>query len=280
MLPGEGDTDRHMFKIWCFSGIIETHSLNGNIYGHCWYEAREIEKGTNLETAYLYTGIATIVWNSEKKWLEADRSRNSSLKQFLVSKGKKEALKKSLTKKPSEPRFGAFCAVRDDQYIYLYGHTSNESKAVVLARVPLQRAYRKEEHQYWDGYNWSWSMKESKAVFTTMQHGQIFQTDMFGRDSVWKWAFIGCNSFGDSKAMFGRATAPQGPWQVHEVHGLKTYTLVEQYPETFRYCFYPHPWAFDSKKGDLMISWNEGGMTGSVIAEKLRFETTANLPQR
>jgi hypothetical protein len=91
MLPGEGDTDSHMFKIWCFSGIVETHRANGNIYGACWYEAREIEKGTNRETAYLYTGIATVVWNKEKKWLEADRIRNTSLKHFLVSNDKKQA---------------------------------------------------------------------------------------------------------------------------------------------------------------------------------------------
>jgi hypothetical protein len=88
MLPGEGDTDTHMFKLWCFSGVVETHKANDNIYGLCYYEAREIEKGTNAETAYLYTGIAAVAWNKEKKRLEATRGDKAPVKQFLVCFGK------------------------------------------------------------------------------------------------------------------------------------------------------------------------------------------------
>jgi Domain of unknown function (DUF4185) len=180
--------------------------------------------------------------------------------------------------KASEPRFGAFCVVTDHEYLYLYGHTPDEKKSVVLARVKVGKAYRKDEHQYWDGNNWSWRMKDSKPVFTSMQHGQIFQTDMFGRDSVWEWAFIGCNCFADSKVMMGRAMDPQGPWQIHFVEGFKAYRHVDA-SQDYLYCFYPHPWAFDGKKGDLMISWSEGGLNGSVIADLLRFQTTVCLPQ-
>ncbi len=119
-------------------------------------------------------------------------------------------------------------------------------------------------------------VRDCKPVFTAMQHGQIFQTDMFGRNSPFKYAFIGCNSFADSKARFGRAQEPQGPWeQIYEVEGLRTYAMQPYDPAPFMYCFYPHPWAFETKKnGDLMITWSEGGMNGSVIAELLRFETT------
>jgi hypothetical protein len=162
----------------------------------------------------------------------------------------------------------------DKEYIYLYGHTPDNSKSVFLARISPRRTLFKKEYEYWDGNGWSSKMNDSKAVFTTMQHGQIFQTDMFGRDSAWKYAFIGCNSFGDSKALFGRAQQPQGPWQIHEVEGLRTYSMQPYDPSPFRYCFYPHPWAFETKRdGDLMITWSEGGMNGGVIAEKLRFET-------
>lgn len=80
--------------------------------------------------------------------------------------------------------------------------------------------------------------------------------------------------------MFGRAKAPQGPWDVDEVRGLRTYAMQPYDPAPFLYCFYPHPWAFDAKeKGDLMVSWSEGGMGGHVIAERLRFMTTADEPE-
>jgi hypothetical protein len=180
--------------------------------------------------------------------------------------------------KADEPRFGAFCAVLgiNKEYIYLYGHTPDNLKSVVLARVPSRQAFSRKEYEYWDGNGWSSKMRESKPVLTAMQHGQIFHTDIFGQNSPFKYAFIGCNSFADSKVRFGRAQEPQGPWeQIHEVEGLRTYSMQPYDPASFIYCFYPHPWAFDVKKnGDLMITWSEGGMHGSVIAELLRFETT------
>jgi hypothetical protein len=121
-------------------------------------------------------------------------------------------------------------------------------------------------------------MRDAKPVFTSMQHGQIFQTKMFGRESVWKWAFIGCTCFADSKVMMGRAKNPQGPWELHFVEGFKSYRHIDA-PQGYLYCFYPHPWAFDGKKGDLMISWSEGGLSGNVIADLLRFETEVVPPQ-
>lgn len=160
-------------------------------------------------------------------------------------------------------------------YIYLYGHTPDNSKSVVLARVSPRSAVHKNTYQYWGGSSWSSKMSDSKPVFITMQHGQIFHTDLFGRASPWKYAFIGCTSWADSKAQFGRAMQPQGPWEIHDVKGLRTYVMQPYDPSPFRYCFYPHPWAFQTKKhGDLMITWSEGGMKGGVIAELLRFETT------
>jgi hypothetical protein len=163
----------------------------------------------------------------------------------------------------------------ESRYIYLYGHTPDNSKSVVLARVSPQSTIHKESYEYWSGSSWSSRVSDSKPVFTTMQHGQIFRTDMFGRDSPWKYAFIGCNSWGDSKAQFGRAMQPQGPWDIHEVKGLRTYSMQQYDPSPFSYCFYPHPWAFKTERdGDLIITWSEGGMRGGVIAELLRFETT------
>ncbi|KAE9381345.1 hypothetical protein N431DRAFT_359225 [Stipitochalara longipes BDJ] len=261
-LPGEGDTETHFLKFWCFSGIVETHTDDkGNRCGVCYYETRELNREAIDDGQYLYTGIAHVIWNREHLFLEARREVFSQGPQFFLA---------------DEPRFGAFCAVIDIdlRYIYLYGHTSDNSKSVVLARAPPRRAIHKEYYEYWSGSGWSSKMSDTKPVFATMQHGQIFQTEMFGQDSPWKYAFIGCNSWGDSKAQFGRAMQPQGPWDTHELKGLRTYAMQQYDPSPFRYCFYPHPWAFEmNQSGDLMITWSEGGMRGGVIAELLRFET-------
>lgn len=102
---------------------------------------------------------------------------------------------------------------------------------------------------------------------------------MFGSKSAYKYAFIGCNSWADSKIQFGRSKKPQGPWEIKGLD-VKTYPLARQFMGSFMYCMYPHPWAADSKKGDLMISWSEGGMTGGVIGVVVRLRTsTANLEE-
>ncbi len=73
--------------------------------------------------------------------------------------------------------------------------------------------------------------------------------------------------------MIGRATSPEGPWDVSELN-MKAYNLNDNAGD-FRYCFYPHTWAFDIKEGgDMMITWSEGGLTGNVVAELVRFKTT------
>jgi hypothetical protein len=113
MIPGEGDTETHMFKIWCFSGIVETGKTNdGTIHGICYYEAREIEKGTNAETAYLYTGMAPIVWNKQKKLLEATRRDEDGTpkKQFLVSTGNREL--EDITDRKKGLRATIWCILR------------------------------------------------------------------------------------------------------------------------------------------------------------------------
>jgi hypothetical protein len=41
--------------------------------------------------------------------------------------------------------------------------------------------------------------------------------------------------------------------------------LISMPVGSFTYCMYAHPWAFDERKGDLMITWSEGGISGSVV---------------
>lgn len=178
----------------------------------------------------------------------------------------------------NEPRFGTFCILSDEDYLYAYGHrggsTVENQKDVVLARAPLLYAHDRNLYLYWNGKDFMPHFQTLGNVFTNMQHGQIFKTTMFGTNSVFQYAFIGCNAQGDSKAQMGRASAPQGPWEVFELKDLELYALNKGENKglfDFRYCVYPHPWGGDlAGKGDLMVSWSEGGMTGQVLAAMVR----------
>lgn len=103
-------------------------------------------------------------------------------------------------------------------------------------------------------------------VLTNMQHGQIWKMKMFGSESP--WAFIGCNATGDSQVIFGRSSRPDEPFTTVKL--MTADPLIKQPDSSFTYCVYPHPWAFDMDKGDLMITWSEGGMGGNVVAVKVR----------
>ena len=73
-LPGERDTDTHLLKLWCFSGIVEAHiDEQGNRCGVCYYEARMLNREAIDDGVYLYTGIALVAWNRENLFLEARR---------------------------------------------------------------------------------------------------------------------------------------------------------------------------------------------------------------
>lgn len=82
----------------------------------------------------------------------------------------------------------------------------------------------------------------------------------------------------------GRARSVEGPWEVVELRDVELYALNDKEDKgmfDFRYCVYPHAWACEwdghgddrAGRGDLMISWSEGGMSGGVLAGVLRFES-------
>ena len=104
-----------------------------------------------------------------------------------------------------------------------------------------------------------------------MQHGQIFPTRMFGRNSRYKWAFIGCAHTGDSSVVFGRAPEPTGPFKCFQL--MDANPLMSLPKENFTYCMYPHSWAFKDLVDDLMITWSEGTLNGNVVAVRVRLQT-------
>lgn len=70
--------------------------------------------------------------------------------------------------------------------------------------------------------------------------------------------------------MFGRARAPEGPFETVELMTAYPLGHLKNFKHTS--CMYAHPWAFSESKGDLMVTWSEGGPEGNVVAIKIRFE--------
>ncbi|KAI6250228.1 hypothetical protein HI914_01772 [Erysiphe necator] len=241
-------------KLWPFSGVVEYSRCPEFVRGWSFYELSTYKDGS-MDTEIQAVLVADIT----------HQISTGMTKATLAGKGD------HILFRANEPRFGSFCIMLgDDEYLYAYGHLT-PTKDVGLSRVPIRRAAFREEYWYWNGKNWSQNIEESRPVITTMQHGQVFKTHLFGADSIYKYGFFGCNSFGDSKAILGRGVAPEGPWQM-ELLDLDIYALNKD-KSPFQYCFYPHPWASNERKGDLLVTWSEGGMDGNVIAVQLRFET-------
>ena len=115
------------------------------------------------------------------------------------------------------------------------------------------------------------NIEKCVPVIGNMQHGQIFPTQMFGENSTYKWAFIGCAHTGDSKVAFGRAPEPTGPFECFAL--MDANPLMPLPGANFTYCMYPHPWAFKDAVDDLMITWSEGTLQGNVVAARIRLQT-------
>jgi len=122
----------------------------------------------------------------------------------------------------------------DGDHIYVYGRRNTTSNDIVLGRVPKMATLEKSCYQYRTESGWvqlgDGLATELPAIFTgaeqssdlvviiltlcttiDMTQGQVFKTSMFGQESSYRWAFIGCNSFADSKILMGRSEIPEGP---------------------------------------------------------------------
>jgi len=84
-----------------------------------------------------------------------------------------------------------------------------------------------------------------------------------------EWVFVGCNSWADSWMYVGVAERPEGPWEV--VRLIEAPQRTPQPDFKFTYCMFAHPWAADVGKGELVVSWSEGGMRGKVCVAKVGF---------
>lgn len=146
------------------------------------------------------------------------------------------------------------------------------AKSSVRARIPTHILLLRKCNGYWRYTLDSLYLVPRSALWEVLIPPSRVESDMFG--PPYEYAFIGNSSRGDSKVLIGRAATIEGPFEVLPLNNVDLYALntgEDKGAFDFRYCVYPHPWAGDLKgKGDLMITWSEGGITGGVLAAMLR----------
>jgi len=164
----------------------------------------------------------------------------------------------------SEPRWGAFATLVENGYIYLWGH---HGKHIMLGRVAVMSdPFKRSAYTFWNGEGYVADMDSAKPAFSDKQHGGIYRSKLFHPSEDKNYIFIGVGTGGDSKVIMGTAPKLEGPWEflnLFQATGLKCFN-------PFMYCIYPHPWAFDAKEGELMVTWSEP-YPGGVIAAKVKF---------
>ena len=88
---------------------------------------------------------------------------------------------------------------------------------------------------------------------------------MFGNDKP--FLFVGVNTQADSMVQIGAAAEVQGPFDLTAVCKA---TGID-HDERHKYCIYPHLFASNIPKRELMVTWSEH-FPGGVIAAKLKFK--------
>jgi hypothetical protein len=167
---------------------------------------------------------------------------------------------------PDEPRIGSFSTLVHGQFVYLW---SNYKSNIILARTHRSVTVLPGAYMYWSGNDWVPDYNEALHIQEIhnagIVQGGIVRSSLFGEKKP--FVFIGVNKFADSKIQLGVAERIEGPWEVQTI-GVAT-GINEK--DGFRYCIYPHLWASDTKKGELMVTWSEQ-CPGGVIAAKITFE--------
>ena len=90
------------------------------------------------------------------------------------------------------------------------------------------------------------------------------QTPLFGKDR--QFLFVGANRQGDNMVQIGAAERLQGPFDLTPICKA---TGID-HDEKPKFCIYPHIFASNIPKRELVITWSEQS-PGGVIAAKLKF---------
>lgn len=167
--------------------------------------------------------------------------------------------------KRDEPHWGTFSTLVEDDHVYLWGHAERD---VLLARVPLKCARTKAAYEYWDGQGYVKDPKDASPVMSGVAQGTIYRSRLFQSGQGRDYVFLGVSHEKTSQMLMSVAPRLEGPW----TEWCELFTrpaLITQ--EGWRYCMYPHPWAFKEHEGELMVSWCDHGPDAFVVA-RLKFE--------
>ena len=236
--------------LWAFGGVVEMKDGSGRL----WYQ-KSVDHGSgNLD--YYGTGVAKIIENySHEQQPAVERMDN-------------------LIFGPDEPRMGTFTAIAEGDFSYLYGDRPDGK--IILARVSNGRRGgclgEKEAHFYWDGGDWVQDWHKAAVVIEGMQQGAIVRSKLFGDEKP--FLFVGTSKWADSKVFMGASAKLEGPWEIEpvcEVDGIKE----PKSKGKWMYCIYPHLWASNEEKAELVITWSEQ-CPGGVVAARLKLAGVAD----
>lgn len=163
---------------------------------------------------------------------------------------------------PNEPRIGSFSTLIHEGRIYLWGDRPDGE--IILARVDRYQTALREEYEYWNGKGWVPRWHEAVPVLHNVQHGAIIHTELFGKDMP--FVFVGVSKSGDSMIQIGAAKDVHGPFDdltpICQAQGIEN-------DKEYKYCIYPHLFASNIPKRELIVTWSEH-WPGGVIAAKLK----------
>lgn len=224
--------------LWGFGGVVEVWKGTGL---H-WYQ-KGIIYG-NDQHQYCGVGLAIINVDTKTGKLTAYRAKD-----ILFG--------------PDEPKIGSFSALLENDWLYLWGESGD---SIILARVYKYYSEHRDQYNFWNGKTWVERWQEAIPVLCEVPQGAIFRSELFGKERP--WVFVGVNKWADSKVQVAASKKLEGPWELTAVTTAKGIDVDDGY----KYCIYPHGWAFDAKNAELMVTWSEH-WPGGVIAAKLKFET-------
>ena len=241
---------KHRVVLWAFGGVVEMKDGTGRL----WYQ-KSIDHGGG-ELDYIGTGVAKVIpSNSCNQQPIAERILTEPHHRYdiLFPQG--------------EPRMGTFTAIADGDHFYVFGDRLDGG--IILARIYrhyyAEYLVEREGYLFWDGADWVRDWKKAAVVIDGMQQGAIVRSKLFGEDRP--FLFVGTSKSADSRVYMGASARLEGPWKIEPVckaDGINEPTTKGKW----MYCIYPHLWASDEEKAELMVTWSEqypGGVIGAKI---------------
>ncbi|KAF6237509.1 hypothetical protein HO173_004399 [Letharia columbiana] len=168
---------------------------------------------------------------------------------------------------PNEPKIGSFSTLFYKGHVYLWG--DGPKGQIMLARVDQYETALRDRYEYWSGSDWVQRWHDAVPVLHDVQHGAIIHTNLFGKEKP--FVFVGVNNRADSMVQIGAAAEVQGPFALTAVCQATGIKNDKEHKCCIYPHIYPHLWASNVPKRELMITWSESP-PGGVIAAKLKFK--------